>query len=143
MQLDRSRFVRVAGAASLAPLLYAARATAQTTQTLRIITIRTDAVKTLLWAQQQNLFGAHGLAIDLVNTSSSAASLTARKIIGVDSIKDLYTLATRGWVDNGGGASLKSQARQAPAARAGTALLSRAPELPSSSARLISRTNIG
>ena len=168
MQLDRSRFVRVAGAASLAPLLYAAPAAAQTTQTLRILTIRTDAVKTLLWAQQQNLFAAHGLAIDLVNTGSSAASLTALiggsadiaagslfptfaaiahdipvkfiapeafylsdhadsvllvkadspirtasdlngKIIGVDSLKDLYTLATRGWVDNGGGdgASLK------------------------------------
>ncbi len=160
--------MRVAAAASLAPLFHAAPSVAQTPQTLRILTIRTDAVKTLLWAQQQGLFAAHGLAIDLVNTGSSAASLTALiggsadiaagslfptfaaiahdipvkfiapeafylsdhadsvllvkadspirtasdlngKIIGVDSLKDLYTLATRGWADNGGGdgASLK------------------------------------
>jgi hypothetical protein len=36
-----------------------------------------DDFMRLLWAQQQNLFAAHGLAIDLVNTGSSAASLTA------------------------------------------------------------------
>ena len=166
--LDREHFVRVAAAATFASLLRTPPAAAQTLQTLRILTIRTDAVKTLLWAQQQNLFAAHGLAIDLVNTGSSAASLTALiggsadiaagslfptfaaiahdipvkfiapeafylsdhadsvllvksdspirtasdlngKVIGVDSLKDLYTLATRGWVDNGGGdgASLK------------------------------------
>ena len=168
MQLNRGTFLRRAGAVSLAPLLHAAPIGAQSLQTLRILTVRTDAVKTLLWAQQQNLFAAHGLAIDLVNTDSSAASLTALlggsadiaagslfatfaavahdipvkfiapeafylsdqadsvllvktdspirtasdlngKVIGVDSLKDLYTLATRGWVDNGGGdgASLK------------------------------------
>jgi NitT/TauT family transport system substrate-binding protein len=160
--LDRSRFVRLTAAASLVPFLRAAPARAQTVQTLRILTIRTDAVKTLLWAQQQGLFAAHGLAIDLVNTGSSAASLTALiggsadiaagslfptfsaiahdipikfiapeafylsehadsvllvktdspirtasdlngKVIGVDSLKDLYTLATRGWVDTNGG----------------------------------------
>jgi NitT/TauT family transport system substrate-binding protein len=168
MQLNRGTFLRRAGAVSLAPLLHAAPIGAQSLQTLRILTVRTDAVKTLLWAQQQNLFAAHGLAIELVNTGSSAASLTALiggsaditagslfatfaavahdvpvkfiapeafylsdhadsvllvkadspirsasdlngKVIGVDSLKDLYTLATRGWVDNGGGdgASLK------------------------------------
>jgi len=166
--LDRRRFAGLAAAASFAPLLRAAPAGGQATQTLRILTIKTDGVKTLLWAQQQNLFAAHGLAIDLVTTGSSAASLTALiggsadiaagslfptfaavahgvpvkfiapevlyhgdhadslllvkadspirtardlngKIIGVDSVKDLYTLATRAWVDNGGGdgASLK------------------------------------
>ncbi len=168
MEPSRGHFTRLAGTASLAPLLRVAPARAQAVQTLRVLTVRTDAVKTLLWAQQQNLFGAHGLAIDLVNTGSSAASLTALvggsadiaagslfatfaaiahdipvkfiapeafylsdhadsvllvktdspirtpsdlngKVIGVDSLKDLYTLATRGWVDNGGGdgASLK------------------------------------
>ena len=168
MQLNRGTFLRRAGAVSLAPLLHAAPIGAQSLQTLRILTVRTDAVKTLLLAQQQNLFAAHGLAIELVNTGSSAASLTALiggsaditagslfatfaavahdipvkfiapeafylsdhadsvllvkadspirtagdlngKVIGVDSLKDLYTLATRGWVDNGGGdgASLK------------------------------------
>jgi NitT/TauT family transport system substrate-binding protein len=168
MQLNRGTFLRRAGAASLVPLVQGAPAGAQSLQTLRILTVRTDAVKTLLWAQQQNLFAAHGLVIELVNTGSSAASLTALiggsaditagslfatfaavahdipvkfiapeafylsdhadsvllvkadspirtagdlngKVIGVDSLKDLYTLATRGWVDNGGGdgASLK------------------------------------
>jgi NitT/TauT family transport system substrate-binding protein len=166
--LDRRRFMQIAAASASAPLLHAAPARAQSVQTLRILTVRTDAVKTLLWAQAQNVFAAHGLAIDLVNTGSSAASLTALvggsadiaagslfatfaaiahgipvkfiapeafylsdhadsvllvrtdspirnasdlngKVIGVDSLKDLYTLATRGWVDNGGGdgASLK------------------------------------
>lgn len=166
--LDRSHFVRLAAAAPLAPLLHADPARAQTPQTLRILTVRTDAVKTLLWAQQQNLFAARGLAIDLVNTGSSSASLSALvggsaeiaagsvfstftaiarsipvkfvapealyisdhadqvllvrgdaalrtasdlngKIIGVDSLQDIYTFATRAWVDNNGGdgASLK------------------------------------
>jgi NitT/TauT family transport system substrate-binding protein len=159
---DRARFMQLTAAAPLATALRAAPVCAQALQTLRILTVRTDAVKTLLWAQQQNVFAAHGLAIDLVNTGSSAASLTALvggsadiaagslfatfaaiahdipvkfiapeafylsdhadsvllvkadspirtasdlngKVIGVDSLKDLYTLATRGWVDNGGG----------------------------------------
>ena len=167
--LDRHRFLQLAAAASLAPLLQAASAGAAATQMLRILTIRTDAVKTVLWAQQQNVFAGHGLAVDLQTTGSSAASLTALiggsadiaagslfptfaaiahdlpvkfiapeafylsdhadslllvkvdspirtasdlngKIIGVDSLKDVNTLATRGWVDNGGGdgASLKA-----------------------------------
>jgi ABC-type nitrate/sulfonate/bicarbonate transport system substrate-binding protein len=75
--VDRSRFMRLTAAAPFAPLLQATPARAQATQTLRMLTVRTDAVKTLLWAQQQNLFAAHGLAIDLVNTGSSATSLTA------------------------------------------------------------------
>ena len=77
MLLHRRRFIQFTALAPLAPLLQAAPARAQTLQTLRILTVRTDAVKTLLWAQQQNLFAAHGLAIDLVNTGSSAASLSA------------------------------------------------------------------
>src|ERR1700761_7863683 len=77
MLLNRGRFVQFAGAASLAPLARTKPAAAQTLQTLRVLTVRTDAVKTLLWAQQQGMFAAHGLAIDLVNTGSSSASLSA------------------------------------------------------------------
>lgn len=164
---DRKRFLGLAAAASFAPLV-PAPARAQGLQTLRVLTVRTDAVKTLLWAQQQGLFAARGYTIDLVNTGSSSASLSALvggsadiaagslfstftaiaknipvkfiapealyisdhadqvllvkadaplrsasdlngKIVGVDSVKDLYTFATRAWVDNNGGdgASIK------------------------------------
>ena len=75
--LDRRRLLQLAAAAPIAPFIHPVPARAQALQTLRVLTVRTDAVKTLLWAQQQNLFAAHGLAIDLVNTGSSAASLTA------------------------------------------------------------------
>jgi ABC-type nitrate/sulfonate/bicarbonate transport system substrate-binding protein len=45
---------------------------------------------------------------DVADPNGAASDLNG-KIIGVDSLKDVYTLATRGWVDNGGGdgASLK------------------------------------
>ena len=166
--MDRRRFLG-------SPLLHPSRRPACTPAAHRrrrrcaSLAIKTDGVKTLLWAQQQNLFAPHGLAIDLVTTGSSAASLTALiggsadiaagslfptfaavahdipvkfiapeafylsdhadslllvkadspirtardlngKVVGVDSLKDVYTLATRGWVDNGGGdgASIKT-----------------------------------
>lgn len=162
MTPDRRQFVQFAAAASLGALLRAARGAAATPQLLRVLLIRTDGVKTILWAQQQHLFEKHGLTVEVDSMASGAATLpaliggsgeigagslfpmfaaharglpiklvspaslylsehadslllvradspirTARdlygKIIGVDSIKDVYTLATRAWVDAGGG----------------------------------------
>jgi NitT/TauT family transport system substrate-binding protein len=180
---SRNGFVRLAGAASLAPLLHSAPAAGATTQPLRVLLFPTDGVKTLLWAQQQQLFEhrglppiefekmasgaaiipalvggsgefgagslfpmfaafARGLPIKLVAPTSlylsdHADSLllvgadspirTARdmngKILGVDSLNDVYTLATRAWVSQGGGDGESLKPVEIPAAESFSALV--------------------
>jgi len=174
MMASRSDFLRLAGAASLAPLVRSAPAIAATPDPLRVLFFPTDGVKTVLWAQQQQLFARHGLAEEFVKMSSGAATIpalvggsgdigagslfpmfaafarglpikfvaptslylsshadslllvatdspirTARdlngKVLGVDSLNDVYTLATRAWVDQGGGDGASLKAVEIPA----------------------------
>jgi NitT/TauT family transport system substrate-binding protein len=160
MTLRRRDFVRIAAAfAAAAPLAIEA---ADVPRTLRVLCIKTDGIKSLLYAQKANLFAKRGLAIDVVTMASGGAILPALlggsaeigaanlfpvfaayargvplrmiapaslyssdhadsvllvrndsllqkahdlegKAIGVDSLGDVYTIATRAWVDQGGG----------------------------------------
>jgi len=179
---SRSGFVRLVAAASLAPLLCSAPAAGATTETLRVLLFPTDGVKTLLWAQQQQLFARRGLAIEFLTMASGAAIIpalvggsgefgagslfpmfaafarglpiklvapsslylsdhadslllvradspirTARdltgKILGVDSLNDVYTLATRAWVSEGGGDGDSLKPVEIPAAESFAALV--------------------
>lgn len=172
---SRSTFVRSAAAASLAPLVRSLPAAGATPQTLRVLLFPTDGVKTLLWAQQQQLFEKRGLAIEFNKMASGAAIIPALvggsgefgagslfpmfaafsrglpiklvaptslylsdhadslllvrtdspirsardmngKILGVDSLNDVYTLATRAWVTQGGGDADSVKAVEIPAA---------------------------
>jgi len=175
MTPDRRRFLQLTAAAAGAPLLRATPVAAAAPQLLRVLMIKTDGVKTLLWAQQQQLFEKHGLTVNVVPMQSGAATLPALiggsgeigagslfpmfaafargiplklvapaslylsdhadslllvrsdspirsardlngKIIGVDSLNDVYTLATKAWVDQGGGDGSSVKPVELPAA---------------------------
>lgn len=178
---NRSSFIRLAAAASLAPALRSMPAAAAA-ETLRVLLFPTDGVKTLLWAQQQQLFEKRGYTIELVKMTSGAATVPALvggsgefgagslfpmfnafarglpiklvaptslylsehadslllvradspirsardmngKIVGVDSLNDVYTLATRAWVSQGGGDGDSVKPVEIPAAEDFAALV--------------------
>jgi len=162
MGLRRRRFIGMVAGAALAGAVPRAARAADAPRTLRVLCIRTDGIKSLLYAQKANLFARRGLSVDVVALGSSGAILPALlggsaeigaanlfpvfaayarnvalrmiapaslytsdhadslllvrkdsplqaardlngKTIGVDSLSDVYTIATRAWVDQGGG----------------------------------------
>jgi NitT/TauT family transport system substrate-binding protein len=178
---SRSDFVRLAAAASLAPVVHSAPAAAAAAQTVRVLLFPTDGVKTLLWAQQQHLDTRRGLAIEFDKMASGAAIIPALvggsgefgagslfpmfaafarglpiklvaptslylsdhadslllvradlairtasdlngKVLGTDSLNDVYTLATRAWVSQGGGDAESLKVVEIPAAESFAAL---------------------
>jgi NitT/TauT family transport system substrate-binding protein len=149
-------------AAAVGSGVLASKADADAPRVLRVLCIKTDGIKSLLYAQKADLFAKRGLAIDIQTMSSGAAILPALiggsaeigaanlfpvfaafarglpvrmiapasiyssdhadslllvrndsplhtprdlegKTLGVDSLGDVYTIATRAWVDQGGG----------------------------------------
>jgi NitT/TauT family transport system substrate-binding protein len=167
--LDRGDFIKLGALASLGGVVSApGAASAQDLKTVNVLAVPTDGVKSLLYAQKENLFRKHGINASVVSMGSGAAIFAAvvggaadigsgslfpvfaaysrglplriiapaslytsanadalllvqkdspirsghdlnGKTIGVDAIKDLYSVATRAWVDQhgGDGSSLK------------------------------------
>ena len=152
----------MAASAALVPAGPVAASAADASRALRVLCIKTDGIKSLLYAQKANLFAKRGIAVEVVTTASSGSILPALlggsgeigaanlfpmfaayahgvplrmiapasiysstnadsvllvridsplhtprdlegKAIGVDALGDLYSTATRAWVDQGGG----------------------------------------
>jgi NitT/TauT family transport system substrate-binding protein len=91
----RREFLGLGAAAALAAALPASAATA-----FRILLIRTDGVKSLLWAQQQKLFEKRGLDVSFITMGSGAATLPAllggSGEIGAGSLFPMFAAHVRG-----------------------------------------------
>jgi len=162
-KLDRSDFLKLAASTTLAEAIAApAPVGAQALRPVHVLSVPTDGVKSILYAQKAGLFRKRGIDADIVSTGSGAAIFaavigggadvgsgslfpvfaaygrglplriiapasyyssdhadslllvrkdspiqTARdlngKILGVDAVKDVYSVATQAWVDQHGG----------------------------------------
>lgn len=74
--MDRRNLIGLAAAAPLGFVL-PQRAGAATLPLVRVLLIRTDGVKTILWAQQQKIFEKHGITVQVTTMGSGAATLPA------------------------------------------------------------------
>src|ERR1700691_5545697 len=78
MAIRRSGLLKLAGCASLGTFASAtATATAQDVRSRRVLEVLTDGAKSVLYAQQANIFRKHGISADIVPLGSGAAIFAA------------------------------------------------------------------
>lgn len=78
MAIRRSGFIKLAGCASLGAFASArGAATAQDVRTVHVLEVPTDGAKSVLYAQQANIFRKRGISADIVPLGSGAAIFAA------------------------------------------------------------------
>jgi ABC-type nitrate/sulfonate/bicarbonate transport system substrate-binding protein len=78
MAMPRSGFIKLAGCASLGGFASSTGiASGEDVRTVRVLEVPTDGAKSVLYAQQANIFRKHGISADIVPLGSGAAIFAA------------------------------------------------------------------